>query len=192
MRSWEERVADAGFQLEPLVPGRNFVPTSRLTDPRALRQLLRWALKYYMDSADPAHRVGVSAMMGGQALLEDEHVVLLPRCCADLKDLESWEDAARQRFEGFWIGHPQVRASWQAPWLVLREDEEELEDDRVRHEWRLPPEALTLAVLAARKEQEDFARRLVPFLLERFPPEVAHSFALQLAGLGEAEAPSYS
>ncbi|ATB41742.1 hypothetical protein CYFUS_007212 [Cystobacter fuscus] len=191
-RSWAERLADAGIQLEPLVPESWLVPTSRLTDPHVLRQLLRVSLKS-LDATGAEPRVdSVSAMMGGQALLEDEHVVLKPRCCGDLRNLEHWENAARQRFEGFWIGHPQVRASWAAPWLVLREDEEELDEDTVRREWRLPLQALTLAVLAARKEQEDFARRLVPFLLERFPPAVAHSFAFRLAGLAESEVPGYS
>lgn len=183
-RYWEQCLADSGLQLEPLIPGSWIVPVSRLTAPHVLRELLRVQLK----SIDPATVElfeRVSPMEGGQVLLEGEHIVLTPRCCGDLKNLQSWEAAARLETDGFWIGHPQVFAAWEEPWLLLREEE----PDRygVHRAWHLPPQALAEAALAARKEQEDFARRLVPILSERFPPEVAHPLASVLSGLGMPE-----
>ncbi|WNG33848.1 hypothetical protein F0U60_09600 [Archangium minus] len=182
---WEHNLAKAGIRLEPLLPGTWLVPVSRLTDPHALRQLLRVQL----ESKDPAKMVDpfehVSPMAGGQVLFEGEHVVLTPRCCGDLRNLDRWEAAARGRFDGFWIGHPQVFASTEEQWLLLRE--EEPDRNGVFRAWRLSPLMLARAALAARKAQEDFARRLVPLLSEWFPPEVAHPLASVFSGLGEPE-----
>jgi hypothetical protein len=180
-RYWEQCLADSGLLLEPLHPGSRLVPVSRLTDPHVLRELLRVEMK----SSDPEETAlleRVAPMSGGQALLEGENVVLTPRCCGDLRNLDSWEDSARLHVDGFWIGHPQVYAAWEEPWLLLREDEPD--NDGVHRAWHLSPLVLARAASAARKEQEDFARRLVPVLLEQFPPEVAHPLASKLAGLG--------
>ncbi|OJT24984.1 hypothetical protein BO221_11390 [Archangium sp. Cb G35] len=182
---WEQSLADSGLHLEPLFSGSWFVPISRLTDPHVLRQMLRIKLET-IDSAEPVELFDrVIAMSGGQVLFEGEHVVLTPRCCGDLSDLENWEAAARREPDGFWIGHPQVFASWEEPWLLLRE--EEPDRNGVHRAWHLSPHALAEAVLAARKEQEDFARRLIPLLSERFPPEMTHPLASVLSGLGMPE-----
>nr|QKW93758.1 hypothetical protein [Vitiosangium cumulatum] len=182
---WEQCLADSGIHLRPLLPGHWLVPVSRLTDPHVLRELLRVQLQ----SVDPAEEAPVvervTALSGGHALLEGDRVVLTPRCCCDLRNLASWEDASRLRCNGFWIGHPQVFASWEEPWLALRE--EEPDGEGVFREWHLSPLVLGRAARAARKEQEDFARRLVPLLSERFPPGEARSLASHLAGLDGLE-----
>ncbi|PTL83299.1 hypothetical protein [Vitiosangium sp. GDMCC 1.1324] len=189
---WELCLADSGLHLQPLFPGSWLVPLSRLTDPHVLRELLRVPLQY-VDAAEAQTEPlleRVTALTGGHALLDGEHVVLTPRCCCDLGYLVSWENAARLKCNGFWMGHPQVFASWEEPWLALCEDEPYWEG--VCREWHLSPLVLGRAARAARKEQEDFARRLVPLLSDRFPPGEARSLAFHLAGLDGLEDPGVS
>lgn len=174
---WERDLSDRGV-----------VPLSLLTAPHVLRDILRLHLDEFAAGGEVAEQSS-RAMLGGQALFEGERLVLAVRCCSGLDSLASWDAASHMGPEPvfFDVGHPEVWPVWEAPWVVLREEDEnapcELGDVVVVREWRLLPQALERAVSTARREQEAFARRLEPFLAERFAAETVPEIAATLAGL---------
>lgn len=184
-RYWEQSLADSGIHgLVPVEPASMLVPVSQLTEPHVLRALLRLALNPYGEEdaqtrdVDPNELIALS---GGLALLDGGRVLLLPGCCADLENLNSWEAAARQQCDTFWMGHPEVSAHWESPWLVLRDAPSSSGESP--HEWRLEPLSLQQALREARTAQEEFARRLEPFVAERCPTESVQSIVALLTGL---------
>ncbi|WP_437774916.1 hypothetical protein [Sorangium sp. So ce1097] len=156
-RYWRACLRAGGMVgIDPIVPGSWFVATDALTSQDALIKVLQ---AHVGDSVPADDEVG--ALSGGLALVDGAEVLLLPTCCGDLSDLESWRKAAHALAESpemLWIGHPWLMAWYAAPMLHIREEREHGIPAQPR-ELVVKPEVLQRAVDLAARDLDVFSER---------------------------------
>jgi hypothetical protein len=178
-RYWSACLTDSGIEgLQPI--GLRHIPIRQLTDAHTLKRVVHQ--HRFENASDDTEEVldrfsdpdeYLSAFPGGYALMVNERVVCTPRCCGDLADISSWQEAADYRgmhWTEVWIGHPGIQVRFDGTQLILR-DHDDAGDGRT--EWddevSIRPEALHSAVGQAGQELQEFFRRLLP-VVERLGP----------------------
>lgn len=156
---WRACLRQAGLvDVAPIVPGSWLVPLEGLSRLSTLETIIRI---HFTDDM-PATEDEVGPLSGGYALTDGSDVLVLPTCCSDLGDLESWRAAANNANdhpEMLWIGHPWLSAWQQGPLLHLRE-EPEYPQPSDPAEFAVEPDKLRGAVAEAQAVVDAFRGQL--------------------------------
>jgi len=159
---WKASLADSGItELEPIIPGSYFVPVDRIIDPSTIEKILHVCLKSN-DEYD---------LVGGYALVVDENITILPTCCCDLGNIDSWEMAAAwtsPQDEMVWIGHPWLLVHAIGDMLYFTETTEG--DDQAQQPiFIISRFDLLRAIEVAHEQLNAFAERILPVMKAVFP-----------------------
>lgn len=185
---WKSCLADSGVKgLNPIERGSCYVATSEIT----AEQLARALPVFLEDCGGLAELHDADSrpiLSGGLALSAYRHgILVLPTCCSDLSNLESWQTAAGYTglsWEMLWIGHPWLSVKFQQPWLVLS-DLHESDDPEAR--WMVDPADLRNAITAAEEELNRFKEQLAQVLTGLGFVGNATQVAAALSGFRSAE-----
>ncbi|MEQ8852500.1 hypothetical protein [Gimesia sp.] len=181
---WKSCLADSGVEeLNPIECGSCYVDTSEISTEQLAR-----ALPVFLEDcgglAELHDTDSRPILSGGLALSAYRHgILVLPTCCSDLSNLESWQTAAGYTglsWEMLWIGHPWLSMKFQQPWLVLS-DLHESDDPEAR--WMVDPADLRNAITVAEAELNQFRDQLAGVLADLGFEGDATAVATDLAGL---------
>ncbi|QDU00401.1 hypothetical protein V6x_00740 [Gimesia chilikensis] len=185
---WKSCLADSGVKgLNPIERGSCYVATSDISTEQLARSLPVF-LEDCGGLAELHHADSRPILSGGLALSAYRHgILVLPTCCSDLSNLESWQTAAGytgHSWEMLWIGHPWLSVKFQQPWLVLS-DLHESDDPEAR--WMVDPADLRNAIIVAEEELNRFKEQLAQVLTDLGFVGNAMQVAADLSGFRSAE-----
>jgi hypothetical protein len=183
---WTASLADSGIHnLEPWRPGSWLVPARNLTSRATLLTLLR---QHLADVARSRWTGEIVPIPGGYVLARGE-AEILPGCCGDLTNLDSWREAAANDSDAWrmvWIGHP---------WTFVRRVGDILQfaapsESKMPHDLvialSVPAAELAGAIAQAERERRAFASRLLPAIAQLSPPIPAAQLVECLTGVPNA------
>jgi len=171
---WLASLADSGISgLQPIQPRSWHVPLAQLTEAHILEQILR--THCFQDeeesSASEIDPDNLIAFSGGYALYIGDQIMITPRCCADLADIEQWHLAANHRHAargGIWIGHPSIAVEFDGTHLIFSE-EENGHPTEWPGECSVDPLALQQAIRKAEQDLLTFFELLLPIVANMSP-----------------------
>ncbi len=183
---WRNSLAEAGITgLHPITPGSWHVATDQFTKTQleAFLQVIfeEWGGVDVLN--DPDSR---PLLDGGLAMSTAELGIRIePTCCSDLGNIANWKEAAT--FDGevwkmLWIGHPWLYMKYEKPHLVLSEPSE---SDDPAAKWKIMPDILHEALIAAEAELLRFSKLIEPILAGLDTEIDAARISRELVGLEE-------
>ncbi|MCA9041783.1 MAG: hypothetical protein KDA65_15625, partial [Planctomycetaceae bacterium] len=175
-----------GFgHLTPIRSGSWHFRTSLFTESD-LTVILPAIFDEYSESIEAEEPDESGALYGGMALCDENGGVLIePTCCADLRNINSWNEAADYRkstWQQVWIGHPWVSVKYEEPRLVFS-DLHEHQDPVAR--WSICPEDLRFAIDQAEKELFQFSDKIGNSLRNIEYDGDVNVLSKNLAGVGD-------
>jgi hypothetical protein len=151
----------------------------QLQDPATLSKILEVHFAGDPIPSDPEETLPLS---GGFALLHGEEVVVLPRCCGDLGDLENWTRALQHEHAEptLWIGHPSLSVRREGDVLFLQDEHEG--PTQPPSGFRISTAALGEAIARAAPELDALFERLLLVLGAMAPQTLVRPLAARLVG----------
>ncbi len=112
---WYKCLADSGIKnLQPIKTGSFFVDLDTIDDEELAIIVKKEIEKISEDLSEEELsnlEESVHCIEGGIVIIDENNVIIEPRCCTDLGDLSGWEDIfskEENNWEQLWIGHPWI------------------------------------------------------------------------------------
>ena len=156
----------AGFSgdMKPYVKGFSLYKITEISDADLLKVIHKEIEIQQADEDSGTIDLNCS-LAGGYVLNIDGSDCYFPQCCADLGDIEDWEDLLDDDHSYFYMGHPSPAIEKYDHKIILDFLNSEIQENYAPpvsdHRIEVDKEALKIAVDHVKKELHAFAQRLL-------------------------------
>ncbi|GGG04275.1 hypothetical protein GCM10011344_00770 [Dokdonia pacifica] len=165
---WYKCISDSHLQnLQPIELGSYLVDINKIGESE-----LKTILKKELKDVDLSNiQEGVSQIIGGIVILENDKIILEPTCCGDISDIRNWEEvgnAQLNKWTQLWIGHPWIFYKRIDNYIAISDyTDYNLEDfNGISEKYKFSEQELLSEIKLCRNNQIKFENRISEILKE--------------------------